>query len=122
MINLFKNLKWFESKKEKDKPEDNIIDIVPISIITNPKPKLKIEHLGETDLYINLPTQDVPLEETGNVYRKYDPETNETLEIYCLFYPYRINYDIDIYENCKKLEMISTIKGEKVTIKEEKCS
>ena len=114
MKNLFKNIRG--TKKPKD---DNIIDIVPESIIVNPKPKPKIEHLGEIDLSINLPTQDVPLEESGNVYRKYDPDTNETLEIYCLFYPYRINYSIEIYDDCKKLEMISTIKTEKVTIKEE---
>jgi hypothetical protein len=118
MKDIFKNFSWFK----KSKQDDNIIDIVPESVIVYPKPKPKIEHLGETDLYINLPTQDVPLEEVGNVYRKYDPETNQTLEIYCLFYPYRINYDIEIYDNCKKLEMISTIKGEKVTIKEDKCS
>jgi hypothetical protein len=115
MKNLFKNLRGI--KKPKD--DDNIIDIVPLSIVVNPKPKPKIEHLGETDLYINLPTQDAPLEETGNVYRKYDPDTNETLELFCVFYPYRINYDIEIYDNCKKLEMISTIKVEKVTTKEE---
>ena len=114
MKDIFKNFRWFK----KTKQDDNVIDIVPEAIFVNPKLTHKIEHLGETDLYINLPSQDAPLEETGNVYRKYDPDSNQTLEIYCLFYPYRINYDIEIYDNCKKLEMISTIKGEKVTTKE----
>lgn len=114
MIELLRNLNPFK-KIHKDTEGNTIIDIKPL-LVEPVKPKPKIEHLGETDLYITIPPQETPLEKVGNVYRKYDPDTNETLEIYCLFYPYRINYDIEIYENCKKLEMISTIKGEKVTI------
>lgn len=102
---------WFRKTPPPiPKEEETIISITPTLSTIPVYPKPKIEHLGETDLYITLPNIDKESQQVGNVYRKYNPDSNETIEIFCMFYPYRIIYATDIYDDCKKLEIISTIK------------